>query len=232
MSDKHLLLPSAKMGVPVYSKTRRIGEWIFIAVGAAAVIIGLVNVLSRLSARLDLDGSVVQTAFAPLGTLGTNSILPETATSTAPIIPTNISIPSIGVNAKVERVGKKADGSMATPSSFETTGWYELGAKPGEAGNAVIDGHVNNALTKAGVFEHLSDIKVGDTIVVTDANGRALAFVATETDQYNTETAPAAEIFTATGASQLVLITCDGQWDAAAHSYDKRFVVYAKLVTR
>ncbi|HVY72731.1 MAG TPA: class F sortase [Candidatus Paceibacterota bacterium] len=232
MSDKHLLLPSAKMGVPVTSTTRRVGEWIFIALGAAAVLYGLVNVLSRISDRLDLDSSVVQTAFAPLGTLGTNSILPQTATSTTPIIPTRIVISSIGVNAAVERVGKKADGSMATPSSFETTGWYELGAKPGEAGNAVIDGHVNNALTKAGVFEHLSDVKIGDTIAVSDASGRTLTFVVSETDQYNTESAPAAEIFTASGTSQLVLITCDGQWDAAAHSYDKRFVVYAKLTTR
>ena len=53
---------------------------------------------------------------------------------------------------EVERVGKKQDGSMETPSTFTTVGWYELGVKPGDEGNAVMDGHVNNALTSSGAI--------------------------------------------------------------------------------
>jgi LPXTG-site transpeptidase (sortase) family protein len=119
---------------------------------------------------------------------------------------------------------------MATPGSFATVGWYKLGSRPGQAGNAVLAGHVNNALTKSGVFEHLSDLKVGDSIAIADTSGKTLTYVVTETDQYKTTEAPAASIFSGAGPTQLVLITCDGAWDAAAHSYDKRFVVYARLV--
>lgn len=247
MSEKQLLLPSAKIAVPVRSRT--FGERVLFVVGVFVVLYGLVNVLFRLSQYV--DASAIETAFTPLGALALQSdsvptspsasrdpdqsvgatIFATTVATTTPLIPARLAVPSIGVNATVEQVGKKADGSMATPSSFTTTGWYKLGAKPGELGNAVIAGHVNNALTKSGVFEHLSEVTVGDKITVSDASGRTLTYTVYETHQYHTDTAPAAEIFTAQGPSQLVLITCDGAWDPVARSYDKRFVVYARLTS-
>ena len=120
---------------------------------------------------------------------------------------------------------------MATPHDFSSVGWYSLGVHPGGAGNAVMAGHVNNALTKAGVFEHLSDMHVGDTVRIADAQGKTLTYVVTETASYATTDAPVADIFATGGPSQLVLITCDGDWDGAAHSFTKRFVVYARLVS-
>jgi LPXTG-site transpeptidase (sortase) family protein len=228
MSEKPLLLHSAKMGVVFEeSKTHPYVAWLLTAAGIFVVLVGLTNVVVRFSAQLHAQDDIVQTAFAPLGSLS----LQQTVASTTPLTPARLSIPSIGVRADVEQVGKKPDGSMATPSSFETVGWYKLGARPGQEGNAVIAGHVNNALTKAGVFEHLSDVVVGDTISVSDTSGRTLTYVVTQTAQYKTDEAPT-DIFTATGPTQLVLITCDGQWDADAHSYDKRFVVYAELTNR
>jgi sortase A len=210
------------------STTHPYVTWLLTAAGIFVVLVGLINVVTRFSAQLHISGDAVQTAFAPLGSLPSAF---TAVASTTPLIPARLSIPSIGVHADVEQVGKKADGSMATPSSFETVGWYKLGARPGQEGNAIIAGHVNNALTRAGVFEHLSDVKLGDTVVVEDAEGRTLSYVVSHTAQYKTDEAPT-DIFTAEGPTQLVLITCDGQWDAAARSYDKRFVVYAQLTAR
>ena len=65
---------------------------------------------------------------------------------------------------------------MGTPSTFYTVAWYSAGPKPGEPGNTVIDGHVNNALGLSGVFEHLGDVQIGDTIEVAGAR-RADALV-------------------------------------------------------
>jgi LPXTG-site transpeptidase (sortase) family protein len=229
MSEKRLLLSSAKIGVPVSSaRTRGYLRLALCAAGVAVVLVGAADILSR-AAKISLGDSALQTAFAPAAILA----LPGAgvATTTA-IVPVHLKIPSIGVDASVEQVGKKQDGSMATPASFNDVGWYSLGSKPGEAGNAVIAGHVNNALTKAGVFEHLSDVKVGDYVTVSDQSGKTLIYIVTETDQYPADQAPAASVFSPTGPSQLVLITCDGSWDASAHSYDKRFVVYARLSAR
>ena len=230
MSEKRLLLPSAKIAVLVRTyETKHYVRWFFVAVGVVVILVGMASLLSRMAAYVGPDAT--QMAFAPLGTVNIAALPPAVATTT-PITPVHIKIPSIGVDATVEQVGKKDDGSMATPSNFENVGWYKLGSLPGQAGNAVIAGHVNNALTKSGVFEHLSDVKIGDYITVADASGKTLVYVVSETDQYPVSEAPAASIFSGTGPSQLVLITCDGGWDAATHSYDKRFVVYARLTSK
>ena len=118
---------------------------------------------------------------------------------------------------------------MGTPQNFGDVAWYSLGSKPGEPGNAVIDGHVNNALTKAGVFEHLTQIKLGDPISVTDSAGRSLNYKVTDIEEYPADTAPADSIFATTGPSQLVLITCDGDWVPADKSFSQRLVVFAAL---
>lgn len=148
----------------------------------------------------------------------------------APIVPARLAIPSIGINVEVEKVGDTKSGAMATPKTFANVGWYQKGSMPGQPGNAVFDGHVNNALTRAGVFEHLSDLSVGDRIVVLDQTGGTLTFAVTDLVDYTNDTAPLQTIFTAEGPSGLVLITCAGEWDPRAHSYDKRLVVYARLV--
>jgi LPXTG-site transpeptidase (sortase) family protein len=119
---------------------------------------------------------------------------------------------------------------MATPSTFIDVAWYKLGSHPGEAGSAVMAGHVNNALTKAGVFEHLSDLNIGDGISITDANGAVLHYAVRDIEDYPNASAPLSTIFSTTGPSQLVLITCAGDWDPKAHTYDHRVVIFAGLL--
>ncbi len=217
------------------------------AIGLLMVIIGAANIASRVAtAAFGPNAGLV--AFAPAVLLESPSLsnsffgtpsssTPATATSTSsnaatgPIVPVRLQIPAIGVNAHVEQVGKKADGSMGTPQTFGDVGWYEPGSEPGAPGNAVIDGHVDNALTTAGVFEHLSQVSLGDTIIVSDASGKTITYTVTETDEYPADTAPAASIFTTTGPSELVLITCDGTWVPSARSFDQRFVVVAQPET-
>ncbi len=211
-------------------------------VGVVVILVGLASVMSNI-ARAAFGTQAGTLAFAPVALLGqvgntpgsvssaaleASALAPALATTT-PLVPARLLVPSLGINAAVEQVGKKADGSMATPQTFGDVAWYALGSKPGDAGTAVIAGHVNNALTIAGVFEHLSQINIGDTVVVSDVYGRSLTYIVDETDAYPSDNAPTAKIFQSFGSSTLVLITCDGQWDAAAHSFDKRFVVYAHL---
>jgi len=122
---------------------------------------------------------------------------------------------------------------MATPTDFADVGWYALGGRPGGIGNAVFAGHVNNALTKEGVFGHLSQVHVGDYVTVSDKDGHTIVYKVTAIDQYPADEAPAASIFASTGPSQLVLITCDGDWVPAEKTFDKRLVITAvPTVTR
>ncbi len=209
-------------------------RWFLVAVGGLVILVGAVNLFSRAFEYVG-GADATRTAFQPLGMLDSTQAFPNNVSlvaTTTPIIPAHVKIPSIGVDANIEEVGEKDDGSMETPKSFQNIGWYTLGPKPGSGGNAVMAGHVNNALTTSGVFEHLSDVKVGDYITVADSTGKTLIYIVTQTAQYNLDSAPTSAIFSQTGPSQLVLITCDGAWDAAAHSYNKRLVVYAKLTNK
>ncbi len=149
--------------------------------------------------------------------------------SASPITPVWLYIPSIGVHAQVEEVGNTSGDAMAAPKKFSDVGWYRLGAKPGEAGNAVFAGHVNNALTKAGVFEHLGNVAVGEKIIA-EGKEATLTFEIVRIEDYTQDDAPLPLIFAKEGPSGVVLITCAGEWDAHARAYDKRLVVFARLV--
>lgn len=231
MSERPLLLSSAKSAVLVSrSAPSPLWRWAAVAFGILAVVVGAADVLGRLEAVFNSD--IAFTAFAPAAALenpGALASLFGTASTTVPLVPVRLAIPSLGVDAAVEHVGKKANGEMGTPSSFKTVGWYSPGAKPGGPGNAVFDGHLNNAITTSGVFEHLIDIKVGATVEVANAGGRTLTYTVASVNEYPADAPPPAEIFAAEGPSQVVLITCEGEWVASAHSYNKRLVVVARL---
>ena len=214
-----------------------LARFVLTAVGLFAVLFGMADIASRLGAASFGQNatSAIFGSFAAKDNAApaqvASALLASSATlaSTTPLVPARLKIQKIGVDATVDPVGQTAAGAMATPKNFDHVGWYSLGAQPGQEGSAVFAGHVNNALTKPGVFEHLSLVKIGDTVTISDKTNNALVYVVTEIDKYSATGAPAASIFANTGPSQLVLITCDGSWDGSAHSFDKRLVVYARL---
>ncbi len=228
MSEKLLLLPDSKSIVWVHLMRGpypylRLG---LVVVGLLVVLVGAADVMSRIANATFGDNSARQ-IFAPAVVLVEQN---TEASSTVAFVPVRLKIPSLGVDASVEEVGNKADGSMDTPKSFSKVAWYKLGSKPGEQGNAVFAGHVNNALMTSGVFAHLKEISVGDYVSVADISGKIILYRVTDVEQYRVDEAPASSIFTTTGTPQLVLITCDGEWSPSAKSFDKRLVVFAKQI--
>ena len=232
MQENHLLLQSAKSGVIVASAHERRAHYIRLAataVGMVCVLVGAADLTARVVRGVGPDATFL--AFAPAvalnlpGQSGNTSL--SAATTTAGIVPSRLRIPSLGINAKIEPVGVRADGAMATPSNFDNVAWYSPGGRPGGQGSAVFAGHVNNALLKSGVFERLSQIKKGDYITVEDAAGKTLVYRVSSVEEYLPD-APTDALFVTTGASRLVLITCDGDWIPSARSYDKRLVVVAQ----
>ena len=224
---KKLLLLSPARQEPRWALALR---YISIAIGILVVLVGLADVTSRMAQKVLGDDALFD-AFAPAAATRPSSLVVPAATAsstTGVLVPARLKVPALGINANVEEVGKRADGAMGTPADFMNVGWWSEGSKPGAAGNAVFAGHVNNALTKPGVFEHLSQIKKGDYITVSDAEGRTLVYEVQEVALYETDQAPLPKIFARTGPSQLVLITCEGEWLEDEHSFDKRLVVIAR----
>jgi LPXTG-site transpeptidase (sortase) family protein len=119
---------------------------------------------------------------------------------------------------------------MDVPRSGSQVGWYALGARPGEAGNAVIAGHLDTALGTPAVFWNLNDLSEKDDVFVLDDFGHEYHFQVVKSVVYNAREAPLQQIFGASIAKNLQLITCNGAWQADEKSYDKRLVVYTNLV--
>lgn len=151
------------------------------------------------------------------------------APSTA--LPARLIIPAIDIDADVQHVGIKADGSMSTPSNFTDVGWYKYGTIPGQTGSAVIDGHVDNGLSLAGVFKHLVELKVGDDVYVDQKDGSKLHFIVVDIKSFPYDKAPSELIFGRSDAARLNLITCKGDWIKDEKTYAERLVVFTKLAS-
>lgn len=141
-------------------------------------------------------------------------------------LPSRIAIPTIGLNAAVERVGLLPDNSPGTPQDYANTAWFEGSARPGEVGNAVINGHVDSTRGPA-VFFNLPKLKANDYVYVTGDDGVERTFVVRGVERYGPYDAPLERIFgPRTDGTFLNLITCDN-----ATAFDRRTASYTGYVT-
>ena len=151
-----------------------------------------------------------------------------------PIIsdPVRLLVPKIGVDTLVEKVGIAPNGDMATPSAHPWTevGWYALGVRPGERGNAVVAGHLNRPGGSPAVFWHLRDLQAGDPVTIKDRHGKTLHFRVTHLASYPPQSAPLQEIFGESNRASLNLITCAGDWLPSEQQTALRLVVYTSLI--
>lgn len=164
--------------------------------------------------------------------LPTATPVPPTATPLPPlpgIEPRRLRIPNLGINAAVEQVGLDSKNRMDIPRNIWNVAWYKLGPQPGQRGNAVIDGHLDGPSSPA-VFWNLNKLVPGNRIYIQDDKGQEKVFEVFDTAIYEYDKAPLDRIFGPSNDAQLNLITCNGTFDRRTANYDKRFVVYSRLV--
>lgn len=141
-----------------------------------------------------------------------------------------IVIPRIGVNARVEDVGRAADGSVGVPPLSESNlaGWYRAGAAPGQAGAAVIVGH-RDTVTGPAVFAELSRLRSGDPVAVVRADRTVAVFVVYGSVRTPKRAFPGDAVFARPRRPGLRLITCGGVFDRRRHSYEDNLIVFAQF---
>ena len=140
--------------------------------------------------------------------------------------PLRVLVPSAGIDAALAGIGLDGDGSLVPPGDLATAGWFGQGPVPGEPGPAVLAGHVDSTGGPA-VFFRLRDVRAGDPVLVTRADGSAVRFTVTRVARYAKTAFPTAEVYGPTPDAELRLITCGGDFDRAARSYRDNLVVYA-----
>jgi hypothetical protein len=83
-------------------------------------------------------------------------------------ISVRISIPAIGVNAPIVRLGLNPDQTIQVPTNFAGAGWFRPGPEPGEVGAAVVVGQLAS-LRGPGVFCR-ARIKLRPTLAASPAS--------------------------------------------------------------
>lgn len=145
--------------------------------------------------------------------------------------PASLSIPSIGAQSKVIRLGLDTDGALEVPPGEpgSPAGWYEHSPTPGELGPAVFLGHVNAEGGGPGIFADLRRLTSGDWIEIAREDGSVAVFAVQAAEQYAKDAFPTQKVYGNTKGPELRLITCDG-FDPKTGTFDDNYVVYASLV--
>ena len=142
--------------------------------------------------------------------------------------PVRISIPAIGVNARVIRLGLNPDRTIEVPTNLADTGWFEPGPEPGEQGSAVIVGHLES-LAGPGVFDRLRELRVGQTITIRLEDGSTVRYVADSMIRVPKSRFPTDRVYAQTKQPTLRLITCAGTMNAATGYHPDNYIVFASL---
>jgi len=142
--------------------------------------------------------------------------------------PTRLRIPSIHVDSPLVPLTLDPRHQLNAPSVYDRAGWYAAGVVPGDAGPAVIAGHVDSYRGPA-VFFELGTLRPGDVVQVR-RGGQWLTFGVTAVGSYAKELFPAEQVYRATPDAELRVITCGGDFDRVHQRYYDNVVVYANLI--
>ena len=145
-------------------------------------------------------------------------------------LPVALTIPAIGVQTQLIRLGLTAAGALQVPPTPSIAGWYTGSPRPGAVGSAVIAGHIDS-YAGPGVFFELSRLRPGDRVYVRRADGTLAVFEVTEVEMFAKDAFPTTAVYGAVPDAELRLITCGGTFDYATRSYLSNTVAFAKEVS-
>ncbi|MFG1885498.1 class F sortase [Micromonospora sp. NPDC049102] len=145
--------------------------------------------------------------------------------------PTALAIDTIDLRAPLHDVGIAPDGTIAVPDvgRAQEAGWYDQGPTPGQYGPAVIVGHVDTT-TGPAVFHRLRELRSGDQVDITRADGQVAVFEVDSVQKFDKERLPVDEVYGDFSRPSLRLITCGGRWVGGETGYSDNLVVFASLV--
>jgi len=164
--------------------------------------------------------------------VASNIILPEpvmAAVASGVPDPSILAIPSLNLTAPFEPLGLNSNHTIEVPKNNMGVGWFIYGAKPGEAGAAVIVGHLDSVSGPA-IFENLGKIKPGNNIVITRADGSVVTYRVDSISKFSQDNFPTEVVYGPVSYAAVRIITCSGIWDKQAGHYSQNLVVFGSEI--
>ncbi len=172
-------------------------------------------------------GTVPATGERPTATLPSTAYAFRSARTYPTVaVPVRLRIPALHVNSPLQRLDREPDRTVAVPDRADVAGWYERGPRPGQAGPAVILGHVDSH-TGPGVFLNLSRVPRGAVVLVDRADGSTVTFRVTNVKRVLKTRFPTDLVYAPTLQPTLRLVTCGGSFDATRRSYRDNVIAFA-----
>jgi Sortase domain len=223
---------------PAHRGPARRGRLAAVLAGGAAVCLAAGAHLLTQPARADVAdaGTVPVQAPAPSVAPPVQEVPPSRARITRstpqtlpPLVlpPVAFAAPDLHARARVVPVGTDTGGALELPDDPRTLGWWVGGAVPGAVrGTVIVAGHIDTKEGGAGVMAGVIRLPIGARVSLTDAAGAQRMYRVVAVRSYPKRALPA-RLFTGATTARLVLVTCGGTFDAAAHHYSDNIVVYA-----
>ncbi|HLF77200.1 MAG TPA: class F sortase, partial [Dehalococcoidia bacterium] len=141
-------------------------------------------------------------------------------------------VTSLGIDAPVNLRIVGPDGSMGDPAGKDDVVRYDfssiagLGGTPGLGGTVVVAGHVDYRPNLLAVFWPLRSAEVGTRIDYYRGDGAVVSYVVDWIAKVAGDQ-DVAEYFVSSSPESMVLISCEGTFDASTRHYDSRTFVHA-----
>lgn len=145
----------------------------------------------------------------------------------APDLAKTISIPKIDVKGAVISVGLTPDGAVDTPRDIMQAAWYNKSSKPGQPGQAFINGHASS--TNGALFGRLEELEKGDKINIEMGDGSSIQYRVVKVsivDRHEVDMAKVLQPYDVYDRG-LTLLTCDGEWIPEEQTLANRVIVWA-----
>ena len=155
--------------------------------------------------------------------------MPEAAKDDKAALPASLTIPDIGVQSRLIRLGLTKSGALQVPPTAFVAGWYTGSPRPGDIGSSIIIGHIDSK-SIPGIFYNLLHLRPGQRVYIRQADGKLAVFRVTAVHMYLKARFPTAAVYGPTPDAQLRLITCGGAFDFGSRHYLSNVVAFATLI--
>ncbi len=126
---------------------------------------------------------------------------------------------------RLDAVGSP-DRVLEIPPDPRVVGWWRDGVGVGASqGTVVLAVHLDSRRYGRGPYAAAGELQQGAPMSLVDMTGSTRNFVVTSVDRYRKAALPYDRIFSQTGAPGVVLVTCGGEYNAAAGGWDSNVVV-------